>query len=71
MRIIINQHGVKRELVGGFEVCGDYADLQWLAECILAKVKPYDEPVSGYGWIEVAEHVDHGGGNTPPRPWAD
>jgi hypothetical protein len=68
MRIILAHGTVKRALCGSFEVCGDFTDLQWVAEQILAKTTAAEG--GSYGWISIPERPpEHGQPNTPPWCW--
>lgn len=67
MRLIIENSKTKRELEGGFRICGSKTDLTWLAQQILNET----EADFLYGWIDIVppgvlpERIT----NEPPASW--
>lgn len=67
-KIVIEQSGVKRELVGAFRLCLS----QEAAGRLRDELKKADHPEWNFGWIDVQpEPSDESQANTPPRKWAE
>ena len=73
MRFIINQDGVKREILGAFEVCfgqAEYAALQMMLQKTRMECGEGNE--ISYGWRTVFAHPHiRSVPNTVPKPWKE
>ena len=71
MQVIINQHGVKRELVGPFEICCGPSELWAIKQMVdKAYAEAGENCCPAYGWRKVfIEPEVESIPNTPPRPW--
>lgn len=66
MRFIIEQHGVKREIVGSFQLCCSEEDAKALARQLRAVLRCKRW---AYGWHDIYEPLPPGPANTPPKAW--
>jgi hypothetical protein len=65
VRILIEFSETKREIDGGFMICGSRADLRHIAHQILnAAAEEFS-----YGWITIYPEIPVSNANTPPQPW--
>jgi hypothetical protein len=64
VRIIISAHGVKREIVGPYSVCGSTADLKSLRDAL----NGFFESGAVYGWVDVVEKPVRVA-DQAPEPW--
>jgi len=76
MRILIEQNGVKREIVGPFAICMGREDAENLVSCVREQLNRHcgDDPEHrfSYGWIDIVDkHRAEPTGNLPPMPWIE
>lgn len=64
MKIIIEKDGIKREILGPFNICGSANDLATIVRCIDS------ENIITYGWVKISEREPFTP-NTPPRAWSE
>ena len=66
MKLLIEHGEVKREIVGSFNICGSWQDLELLATQIRHKIE--SNPDWCYGWIEIHGEIQKSL-NGPPIHW--
>lgn len=68
MRFIINQNGIKRELIGPFEICCGDAELYALQQML---ERAQARGGGHYGWHKIyQEPVIESSIDTPPKAWS-
>jgi hypothetical protein len=70
MELIINHNGLKRKIVGAFELLAKPHTLRRIVAAIEAKRQGEDWDDVNYGWIEVHEALPVQA-NTSPINWED
>ncbi len=68
MKIVISQQGVKRELIGPYDICLSRQDL----ETLLDRLNETYQENFAYGWIGIYERPRvEVVPNTTPLPWKE
>jgi len=71
MNLILEAEGVKREIVGPFNVCASKADLERLQSQISGILRDWETGGCSYGWATVYPKPEGPGPNSVPRKWTE
>lgn len=68
MKLIISQHGIKRQIEGSFAMCCGADDL----DTLIQELQRQRAGMTGYGWFKVdASHPCDAPANTRPLAWTE